>query len=441
MKAVAEYSGAGAAVQTELSYRPVFLLAVAMILSLFVSVAGWGMYARLDSAVVTHGVLLAESRKKTVEQLEGGILEALLVKAGDRVEQGQIVALLDATQIREQMGQLETARIAFIFDIWRLVAEETGQQRLDRSGAPGIPGDARDWEIDSQTRHFEARKRSHDGQVGALRRRIEQLRAQSAASEGQANAAEKQLEIWAEEQALTQSLVEKGTTPKQKLMEFARTIAILEGNRDEHRGLMAATAEEIARAEIDIETLEQMRLVEISERLATARRGLEAVTSEIRATADILERRKMRAPQAGLVVNIQTVTPGAIIRSGAPLMEIVPDGDPLVAEVRLPPDAIDTVHVGRSAQVRLTAYRRAQSPLIDGEVTYVSADLLEDERDGSIYFSARVSLDLSALEAMPDVLVTSGMPVEVSIRTGERRAGDYFLEPVLRHFRRALREE
>ena len=235
--------------------------------------------------------------------------------------------------------------------------------------------------------------------------------------------------------------MEKGTTPKQKLMEFDRTIAILEGNRDEHRGLMAATAEEIARAEIDIETLEQMRLVEISERLATARRGLEAVTSEIRATADILERRKMRAPQAGLVVNIQTVTPGAIIRSGAPLMEIVPDGDPLVAEVRLPPDAIDTVHVGRSAQVRLTAYRRAQSPLIDGEVTYVSADLLEDERDGSNYFSARVSLDLSALETMPDVLVTSGMPVEVSIRTGERRAGDYFLEPVLRHFRRALREE
>ena len=74
-------------------------------------------------------------------------------------------------------------------------------------------------------------------------------------------------------------------------------------------------------------------------------------------------------------------------------MEIVPDGDRLVVETRLPPDAIDTVHVGRPAQVRLTAYKRAKAPTIDGEVIYVSADLLEDERDGSTYFEARVSLD------------------------------------------------
>ena len=100
----------------------------------------------------------------------------------------------------------------------------------------------------------------------------------------------------------------------------------------------------------------------------------------------MLERRKLRAPQAGVVVDIRTVTPGAVIRSGDPLMDIVPDGDRLVVETRLPLDAIDTVYVGRTAKVKLTAYHRAKGPVVKGEVIYVSADLLEDERDGSSYF-------------------------------------------------------
>ncbi len=155
----------------------------------------------------------------------------------------------------------------------------------------------------------------------------------------------------------------------------------------------------------------------------------------------MLERSNLRAPQGGLVVHIYTVTPGAVIRSGAPVMDIVPDQDRLIAEVRLPPEAIDTVHVGRTARVKLTAYRRAKAPVVDGEVIFVSADLREDERDGSFYFDARVSLDPAGVRALPEVSLTAGMPVEVAIQTGERRAGDYFLEPLLRHFGRALREE
>ena len=99
------------------------------------------------------------------------------------------------------------------------------------------------------------------------------------------------------------------------------------------------------------------------------------------------------------------------------------------------------MHVGRKAQVRLTAYRRSDAPVLDGEVTYVSADLLTDTRDGSAYFDARVSLDRAGLKDRPDVTLSSGMPVEVAIQTGERRAGDYFVEPIMRRFGRAMREE
>lgn len=423
------------------TYRGVFLTATVTIACLFGAAAGWGMYARLDSAVVTTGVLLAESQRKTVEHLEGGILEKLTVRAGDRVEQGEVVALLDSTQMRAQLTQLEGQQLALRFDIWRLEAEEAGAATLDRARAPAPDAGPAKGQAAAQEALFDARGRAHVGEVASLRREIDQLRAQIVASEAQAAAAERQLASWTEERELNLKLVEKGATPRQKLLEFDRTIASLEGQRDAQRGLAAAARQNIARAEADIETLKQQRLVEIGGSLAEARRQVEAMASQIVAARDVVARSTLRAPQAGVVVHIYIVTPGAVVPSGQPVMDIVPDGDPLVVETRLPPESIDTVHVGRKAQVRLTAYRRADAPVLDGEVTYVSADLLEDSRDGSAYFDARVSIDRAGLAARPDVTLTSGMPVEVAIQTGERRAGDYFVEPIMRRFGRAMREE
>lgn len=421
--------------------RPVFWTALAVIACLVVTFGGWGTYARLDSAVVTHGMLLAESERKTVEHLEGGILRRLLVKSGDRVAAGQVVALLDATQTEAQLAQLAASSRALALRIWRLAVEEEGATRLDPATAPAIGGDEAPAQVGAEARLFDARLRAHVGQIASLRRRIDQLAAQERAAAAQAAAAGRQLALWQDERASSATLVEKGATPRQKLLELDRMIALLEGDRAEQQGLAAAAREDMARARTDIGTLGQQRLADVGEALSEARRQLAEVTSQIRGAEDVLDRRKLRAPQAGVVVHINTVSPGAVVGSGVPVMEIVPDEDRLVAEIHLPTDAIDTVHTGRPAKVKLSAYKRASAPSLDGEVIYVSADVLTDERDGSEYYDAKVSLDPSTLRGLDQVTLTPGMPVEVAIRTGERRAADYFLEPILRHFGRALREE
>lgn len=423
------------------SWRPVFVTALVTIACLTTAATGWGMFARLDSAVTAHGVLLAESERKTVENLEGGILERLLVQPGDRVTEGQIVAMLDTTQIREQRTQLAQDAEALAFDIWRLEAEEAEAGALDAASAPEAPATVRDKRTAAQQRLFDARLRAHVGAVTSLRREIDQLTGRIAASAAQAEAAESQRLLWTQERDLNAALVEKGATPRQRLLELDRTIAMLVGERDESRGLIAASEQERARAAVEIDNLEQQRRVEIAERLSEARRLVDGLQSRIRAASDVLDRHALRAPQAGLVVDIHTRTPGAVIGSGMVLMEILPDGDRLVVRTRIPPEAIDTVHVGRHADVRLTAYPRAQLPVVAGEVTYVSADFLEDERDGSAYFEARVTIDPASVAALPDVHLTAGMPVEVAIQTGERRAGDYILSPILRRLGNAFTEE
>ena len=94
------------------SYRSALIAALVTIASLVLVGIGWGMFAKLDSAVVTQGVLFAESERKSIENLEGGILESLRVQPGDRVTKGQILAVLDATQIRESRTQLEVDRLS-----------------------------------------------------------------------------------------------------------------------------------------------------------------------------------------------------------------------------------------------------------------------------------------------------------------------------------------
>jgi HlyD family secretion protein len=422
------------------SYRATFVAALVTIASLSASALGWGMYSRLDSAVTTHGVLLAESRRKTVEHLEGGILERLLVAPGDRVREGEVVALLDATQPRELLAQLSAERLATAFDIWRLEAELAGIAP-DPAAAPPAASDERALQIEVQLRRHDARRLAHEAGLDALGRRIAELEASIASNAAQRAAAERQLALWMEERENVTRLVASGAAPRQRLLELDRAIAVLEGERDDRGGADLGAREEIARNEAEIAIRIQERRGEIAERLAEARRQLTGLESRVRAAEDVLERHRLRAPQDGLVVDIATVTPGAVIGSGTALMEIVPDGDTLVVETRLAPEAIDTVYPGRPARVRFIAYKRAVAPVVEGTVSFVSPDLLEDSRDGSAYFDARVTLDPDSLAQSPEVAPTAGMPVEVIIQTGERRAGDYMLEPILQHLGRAFREE
>ena len=121
-------------------------------------------------------------------------------------------------------------------------------------------------------------------------------------------------------------------------------------------------------------------------------------------------------------------------------MDIVPAGDGMLVEVKVNPNEIEHVKVGLKSHVRLTAYKQHRVPTIEGRLTYVSADKLTDDR-GEAYILARVTLLPESLHALKGVVMTPGMPAEVIVVGGERRAIDYFISPFSDSLRRAFREE
>jgi HlyD family type I secretion membrane fusion protein len=154
-----------------------------------------------------------------------------------------------------------------------------------------------------------------------------------------------------------------------------------------------------------------------------------------------LGRRQVVAPLDGTVLGLRYHTVGGVVEPAKPILEIVPDSDVLVAEVRVSPNDIDVVHAGLGARVVLSAYKRRNTPQLDGKVLQVSPDVILDERSERGYFAARVGIDRDELAKLEGVRLSPGMPIEVFIRTGERSLLDYIVQPIGDSLRRAFREE
>ncbi len=159
------------------------------------------------------------------------------------------------------------------------------------------------------------------------------------------------------------------------------------------------------------------------------------------AAKDVMRRVEARSPQAGIVANIRLRTPGGVIAPGEAIMDIVPENEPLVVEMKISPRDIDSISVGAGAQIRLTAYNQRSMAPLDGKLTYIAADQSLDEKTDTAFFVARAEITPASLAANPTARLYPGMPAEIIIVHKERRAIDYLVSPITDSLNRAFRED
>ncbi|MFO1152309.1 MAG: HlyD family type I secretion periplasmic adaptor subunit [Rhodospirillales bacterium] len=429
--------------EREASVKATAIAAVVAVIAFVVALVGWMLFAELDSAVITSGITVVDSHRKTVQHLEGGILRELLVREGQVVKAGQTLAVLDTTQAESQVSQLANQLVAQQARIARLRAEQN--DRRDLNFSPELARSAAEASAEEmlavESRVFETRWQAYDSGVAIARNRIEQLRKDIAATQAQQTADGERLALYNQEAANVAFLLDRGYEKRPRMFELQRTIAELKGRQGEQLNAIGRAREQIAGAELEIVNLRNARLAEVARDLATAR-GQEAdLVDRIRAARDVLNRREIVSPQDGVVVDLRLVTLGGVIAPGQPLMDIVPVDDELIVETRVNPVDTDTVHEGLPAEVRMTAFKRSTSPPIDGQVFFVSPDQLADPKTGEAYFIARIRFNRESRAHWNGGPLTPGMPSEVIIVTGKRRAIDYMIEPVTSRMRRAFREE
>lgn len=430
-------------VETGPRLRGTMFAALAIILIAFGGFGAWAAVARLQSAAIGKGEVIVESHRKTVQHLEGGIIKRLLVREGDTVRAGQVLVELEDTQARTTLGILRGQYWAALARQARLEAELRDEREiafpaelLEATDDPTVAEI-----LERQKTQLQARRQAHEGQIAILGRRIAELRAEIGALGAQEEATAEQVRLVEKEAEIKRHLQEKALVAMTDMLELERSVADRKGRLGELRGSIARARQTIAGTELEIVHLGDRRRAEIAEDLEAVREKIADLSERIVAAEDVLDRLKVLAPAAGVVVAPQFFTPGGVIAPGQPILDLVPQDEQLVVVAQIRPGDIDVVRPGLPAEVRLIAYKRRRIHPVSGTVTYVSADSLTDARTGLDYYEARVELDPESLKELEEVELYPGMPAEVMIVAGERTALDYLISPIMDVTQRAFREQ
>ncbi len=417
------------------------LMGMLGILGFFGSFAAWSAFAPLSEAAIAPGVIKSEGNRRAVQHLEGGIIREILARDGDEVRRGQVLMRLDDIQADTSVESLRGSRWALGAQDARLAAEMAGASAVAFPANLLESDDARAREaMTGQQILFASRIATLNSQRQVLEARLVQHEATITSARAQVGSQRRQLDLLRREEADVGVLVRQGLERMPRLLGLQRQVASTEGNLLDLVGQIDRAQSQIVETQRELQRVRDQRLQEVSTEAREVRSKLMEVDERLRAAQDVATRREILSPADGTVLGSKFFNPGAVVRAGDTVMEIVPSRDRLIAEVHVSPSDIDVVYVGLQAEVRLPAFKQRLVPFLDGHVVFVGSDVTQDPQRGLEFYRAQISIDEGQLRALDGVALRAGMPVEAQIKIGERSFFRYMMQPVIDSFHRAFRE-
>jgi HlyD family secretion protein len=423
--------------------RPVALASVA-VAALFVGgFSAWGFYAPLASAAIAPGVVSPDSSLNTIQHLEGGIVQEILVTEGDRVEKGDLLMRLSPVQAQASFSARERQWRRFEAERLRLEALEVDAEELTFPPELTSLTDP-DFQafLANQQAQFAVQRQGLSERQAILGRRIGQLDQEVAAIERENEGLREQLEIVSEEMADKTTLLQQNLIRKPELLALRRLASQLKSQIASNEATIARAAQKAEEIELQILSLKTDLQDTLAKDLVRVNSELAQLEESMTSSRDIFRRTEIFAPVSGRVHNLRFETIGGIVRPGERILDIVPAEDALVIDARLSPNDINVVAVGQMARVHLTPYSARTMAPLEGHLVRISPDAKVDEATRESYYEVRIEVDPDMLERMATkVEMTPGMPAEVFILTGEQSLFSYMATPVTSSFRRAFRED
>ncbi|MET0545098.1 MAG: HlyD family type I secretion periplasmic adaptor subunit [Caulobacterales bacterium] len=396
--------------------------------------------APLDSGVVAPGVIKVSGNRQTVQHRDGGTVAVLNATEGQKVKAGDVLLELAATELSAQDQSLTSQAIELEATRARLRAEVSGAPNITRppewQDLPAAYADAADAVLARQNDEMLRRREAHASQEAVTQERAQQLRARIDGYKRRVASSVEQMRLMDEELEGLRTLGKKGLVPLNRIREKERERADLEGSLGLAEASIQEAKEAIGETQMQIIAMRQARDKEIAEMLRQTETQLADVSPRVAAVRVQLAGTRVRAPVDGTVVGLRIFTVGGVIRPGDPIMDIVPNEHPLVIEARVRPEDADDVHHGMKTEIRFSALKGRNLPVIHGYVERISADRFDDQRTGQGYFIAEVTVPKAELDRVAKARgektlnLTAGLPAETIIPLQKRTALQFLLDPL-----------
>ncbi|MBP3933178.1 MULTISPECIES: HlyD family type I secretion periplasmic adaptor subunit [Pseudomonas] len=409
----------------------------------FLGFLGWAALAPLDKGVAVSGKVMVSGHRKVVQHPSGGIVERIDVRDGDKVVAGQVLIRLKETPLLGQAQSLRSQFYGSLASEARLNAERDGVASV--SFPTELTALASEPEVASnlalQRQLFDSRRQALlldqqgiDESIAGAEAQLRGVRDSQASKVLQRTALAEQLQGLRE-------LAREGYIPRNRLLDSERVYAQVLGSISEDYGRIGQLQRQVLEMRLKIRQLAEEYQKEVRTQLADTRVRTEDLRNRLASAEFELANSQLRAPVAGIVVGLDVFTEGGVIKPGQALMEIVPQGEPLLVEARVPVELADKVHAGLPVELMFSAFSQSTTPRVAGEVMLVSADRQVDERTDEPYYTLRAQVTEAGMAQLAGLQIRPGMPVEAFVRTGERSMLNYLFKPLLDRTHMALVEE
>ena len=415
----------------------------------FVIFLGWAAFAPLDAGAYAPGKIVVSGNRQAVQHRDGGVVSALHVHEGQDVRQGQVLVEISAGELRAAERGLTGQVLALLAQRSRLVAERDGLRSVPTPPEfQALTGDdvaLANEALALQRQQFAARGGSRGNEIGVLSQRVEQLNQQIIGLDRQIASNREQRRLIGEELAGMQSLADRGFAPLNRVRALERQAAALDGEEGALRAQVARSQEAIGETRLQMLGVGSQTEEEVADLLRQVQVQLDELNPRLTAAREQLARAQVRAPASGRVVGLSVFTIGGVVQPGQMLMEVVPEEAALIVSAEVSPTDADDLRMGQDTEVRFSAFRERDLPILHGTVTDISADSFTEERTGRSFFRVTVEVppsELARIEAVrgEDTGLIPGLPVEVVVPLRKRTALQYFFEPLTQSVWRSFRE-
>ena len=414
------------------------LLLIAIVVFFAVALT-WAANAPLDEVVRGTGKVIPSTEIKRIQNFEGGIVKEILVHEGEQVAKGQLLVLLDQTQMVSRFREQQSTYLDQILAISRLEAELAGKDDID------FPAEVRDEKphvLDSQRELLRSRNANRRSALTVLETAREQRAQELKELRSKLDFQQRQLTLLQKEVEMTRNMVSKGAASDMDLLRSQRQQTELSGQIADSRIAIPKVSAALDGAVHRIEEEKSKQRSEILKELNAVRTEMEGRKEKLPALEDQMDRTSVRSPVDGTVKRVFVTTIGEAVGAGKEMLEIVPREDTLLVEARVHPQDIAFLHPGQDAQVKITAYDFSIYGSMPGTVEHISADAITDEQQKLSYYLIKVRTKTASLNSRDgkELPIIPGMVAEVDVLTGKKTVLEYILKPIIKTTRGALHE-
>ena len=405
----------------------------------------WSAFAPLDEGVSAQASVSIESKRKTIQHLSGGVVHNVLVKEGQMVKAGDILVELDEGLSKANFESIRQNYMGQRASESRLLAEQSGVERINFH--PDLLKSASDplvmQHMQSQNLLFQSRRAALQAEMQAGEENLGGLKAQFDSTTSMLENRRNQASLQEQQIKSLKELAADGYAPRNQVLQLEQAQSELRSLMADLQGNLNRIQRSIAEIHQRLTQRKQEYLKEVSQQLADVRREVQSGQDKLKAVTEELARTQVKSPVDGQVVGMQVSSVGGVVTPGQRLMDVVPNGEPLVVDAKIPPHIIDKVFAGEAVEVRFSTFANSPQWVLDAKLMSVSKDVISEQTAMGVqsYYLARAAISEEGLNVLGKRVLQPGMPAEVLIKTGERSLLTYLLHPLTKRLAASMKEE